>query len=498
MKNIRSYIAISFIAFLYLTSCESMLKVEEKSTVTLEIATATLRAQEAIILHCYHSLQTGDMYGRLMTIGPDLLADQTYITAVNNGTHLALSNNTAGNHINNWTYSYDIIVKANIVIATIDNIKMEADNNNPDMRDWIKAEALFMRAFSHFDLSRVYGFEPPRALERNFPYSIPIMDRPFIYDGKEIPSYLFPSRNKIDEVYAFIEKDLNQAFALMEKNPIETNSPWRVGKFAIKSLLARLYLYWEKYPQAIDAATWVINNCNIRLYNGVYRDVFSQQVETIWGLYYAITETLGDGAIQLYTSRVETGNRDSQGRENPISGRGQGTVGISPNLINSYEPGDTRRALFRWVLKGTENVYWSDKYAGYGGFVGQDNIPIIRLPELFLIRAECYASLPSPNISGALADVNALRVARRLAAINDTSLTAEDVLNLVETERIKEFVCEGHRFYDLKRKGKGWVKATNLGTPGNTILSNDYRILARIPPSQIDINPNLLPQNPGH
>jgi hypothetical protein len=127
-----------------------------------------------------------------------------------------------------------------------------------------------------------------------------------------------------------------------------------------------------------------------------------------------------------------------------------------------------------------------------------DNINIIRIAELYTIRAEAYASLPSPNISAAMADVNALRISRQLSAIDDTSLTAQEVLDMVEAECKKEFICEGHRFYDLKRKGKGWVKATNSGATGATILPNDYRILARIPPTQMDINPNLQPQNPGH
>ena len=495
MKNLQLFTVIASMALLTLFSCESMLQVEEKSTINLEVATATVRAQEAIILHCYHSLQTSDMYGRMMTIAPDLLGDQTYITSVNNATYLSLSNNVAGNHINNWTFSYDIIVKANIVISTIDEVEMTGED--PNQRDWVKAEALFFRAFSHFDLARVYGFEPLRAVERSFLYSIPIMDRPFIYEGGEIPAFLFPPRNTVEEVYTFVENDLNMAFSLMENNPIDTQSPWRISKYAIKSLLARLYLYWEKYPQAIEAATYVINNSGISLHNGLYRDVFSQSLETVFGLYYNITEALGDNALQIFTSRVETGNRDELGRENPINGRGNGNVGISPNLVASFEEGDTRRALIRWVLKGAEDVYWTDKYAGYGGFVGQDNIPIIRIPELYMIRAESYACLQAPNISAAINDVNALRISRNLSAIDPSPLTAQDALDIVESECIKEFICEGHRFYDLKRKGHGFVKATNSGAPGANILPTDYRLLARIPPSQIDINPNLLPQNPG-
>ena len=499
MKNNLFYIAIASVLFFPVSACESMLEVSEKSTVTLDVAASTLNSQEAIILHCYHSLQTVDMYGRTMMITPDLMADQTYITASNSGRYVALSNNVAGNHVNNWEYCYDVIVKANIVISTIDGIEMQGEDDNPNRRDWLKAEALFFRAFSHFDLARVYGFEPPRAVERSFSYCIPIMDRPFIYDGGDIPAYLFPPRNTVDEVYTFVERDLNAAFSLMENNPIDTQSPWRISKYAIKSLLARLYLYWEKYPQAIEAATYVINNSGIPLHKGEYRDIFSQSVETIFGLYYNMSESLGGDSMMSILSRPETGNRDVQGRENPIGpANSHGDVGISPNLVNSYEEGDVRRTLFRWVLKGTENVYWCSKYASYGGYWGQDNLSIIRISELYTIRAECYASLLAPNIGAAMNDVNALRASRRLPTLDNPLLSAQEVLDIVELECVKEFICEGHRFYDLKRKGKGWVKATNSGSGGGSILGNDYRILARIPPTQMDINPNLLPQNPGH
>jgi hypothetical protein len=116
---------------------------------------------------------------------------------------------------------------------------------------------------------------------------------------------------------------------------------------------------------------------------------------------------------------------------------------------------------------------------------------VIRVPELYLTRAEARANL------GLLTDaLNDLRVVKQARYANyavtqqatDNGLTTQaPLLTEILRQRRIEYMFEGHRWFDLKR----------LGLNDNTILYTDFRFLARIPIREVDNNPNLL-QNFGY
>jgi hypothetical protein len=72
-------------------------------------------------------------------------------------------------------------------------------------------------------------------------------------------------------------------------------------------------------------------------------------------------------------------------------------------------------------------------------------------------------------------------------------MSGEALLNEILLERMKEFVGEGQRFFDLKRYGRGIVKTT----PAVVVAFDDFRILPPIPQREVDGNPNLK-QNRGY
>jgi hypothetical protein len=125
---------------------------------------------------------------------------------------------------------------------------------------------------------------------------------------------------------------------------------------------------------------------------------------------------------------------------------------------------------------------------GKSGTVNLDNIPVIRISEMYLNRAEANYELG--NIAGALADINLIRTRSGLTALAAT-VTGAPLLAEILRQRRLELAFEGHRFFDLKRRGADLVKV-----PRN-IAFTDYLILARIPTGQISLNPNLK-QNSGY
>ena len=139
------------------------------------------------------------------------------------------------------------------------------------------------------------------------------------------------------------------------------------------------------------------------------------------------------------------------------------------------------------------NDYWSLKYPGKApdGNLREDNIPVLRLSEMYLIRAE--AILNGASISGATAigDVNMIRSNRGATALGDVTLT------VLYQERRRELCYEGHELFDLARTQRGLVRVDYDGAVNQNIPFPDYRWAMPIPQFEIDANENME-QNPGY
>ena len=134
-----------------------------------------------------------------------------------------------------------------------------------------------------------------------------------------------------------------------------------------------------------------------------------------------------------------------------------------------------------------------------------DNIPLIRIAEVYLNRAEAMATPGSPVFDTVAARLDLVRIKQNRHSnyavtqanfdkdINNPLNPPGTILNEIIKQRRIELAFEGHRFFDLKRRGVDIVKTA----PYTTLLYNDFKILANIPTREIDANPNL-PQNFGY
>ena len=114
----------------------------------------------------------------------------------------------------------------------------------------------------------------------------------------------------------------------------------------------------------------------------------------------------------------------------------------------------------------------------------------MRLSEQYLIRAEARAQ--QGDFIGAKDDLNTIR---HLAGLGDTTAsTQQELLTAILQERRVEFFTEGgHRFFDLKRTYE-LDSALSALKPG----WNSTDALLPFPESELLLNPNLNPQNPGY
>ncbi|MBD0254815.1 MAG: RagB/SusD family nutrient uptake outer membrane protein, partial [Cytophagales bacterium] len=82
------------------------------------------------------------------------------------------------------------------------------------------------------------------------------------------------------------------------------------------------------------------------------------------------------------------------------------------------------------------------------------------------------------------------QVRRRAGLAPAAATTQAEVKEAIEHERFLELAFEGHRWFDLVRWNKAVGVIAGLTTPD--------RILWPVPAREIDLNPSLLPQNPGY
>jgi len=159
--------------------------------------------------------------------------------------------------------------------------------------------------------------------------------------------------------------------------------------------------------------------------------------------------------------------------------KGNARVYLSPELLNSFEEGDQRRK--GWIDSTMQDyfnppqskVWYPAKYKvgapnSVAGAPQEEFQMVLRLGELYLIRAEARANGADGGASKAVEDLNAIRYRASLPLL-PVDLNATAVKVAVEKERKTELFAEwGHRWFDLKRTGRASAVISVL--PGKTTL----------------------------
>ena len=339
----------------------------------------------------------------------------------------------------------------------------ESDKINEPLKSRMIGQALFIRAFCHFYLVNIFG------------------DVPYIKSAEyQVNSIV--SRDPVIEVFKLIEHDLIEARMLLASN-YEAYDEARIFpiQYAADALLARLYLYQEDWGKAEESSSRVIESAS--LFSLVdLADVFkADSREAIWQL-ASSTDYTWEGATLVPGPWFEITKY----------------AVLSNEAISSFDDGDTRRSEWVGMYVGTagDTLYYPFKYKsnGFDSYSFVERSTVFRLAEQYLIRAEARVHLG--RITDALYDINAIRSRAKLPSIELSSLAGhpDEMLNLIGQERRIELMAEGgHRWFDLKRLGIA-DEVLSLVKPGWRAEA----VLYPIPESELSVNSNLYPQNPGY
>jgi tetratricopeptide (TPR) repeat protein len=476
---------------LAVTSCKNVIDVTPLNFIAPAAVTTDPALLGQVLTSAYDRMQDFTYYGNPMPLLGDVMADNIYTDSTipaGGGRYTQNNRNVSGSHFNIWALAYLAVNDCNTVIANADGLSA-----TDAVKNQLKGEAYGLRAMIFFDLARVYAYEPNKVpttgLGAGFNKGIVLRILPTTDPASAGPKV----RSTIAETYTQIESDFTKAIQFLPANSL-TTSVFRMNKGAAYAMLGRLYLYWEKYAQAVTNFDLAFANSNAKLAAaGAYVSQFRG------GLNTAATEGMMELAFNVTSeiTGVVGANSTVFSYTNPTGRNGFSTFGAqtpSDELIALFEATDDRKAMFYQYgpssTAATPLYNWCSKYAGAVGAYA-DNIMILRYSDVLLMKAEALAS--QSQYAAAAALVVTLRTNRNATTVGVP--TDATISNYIQDERRRELFFEGERWFDLKRLGNGITKAAK--TAVGSISPTDPRILANIPTGEVSNVPGL-PQNPGY
>lgn len=465
MKKILPILYISF-SFLFFSCGEEFLDLQPNEALPIADAIQSLNDLESAVVGMYDGLQNSNHYGRYFVLVPDVMADDVKQNASANRAKEYSEYAAFSDHFitqNMWARIYNTILRANIVI----NSTLEVGATAQETKDNFLGEAYAVRALCHFDLVRLYG-QHYGFTAGNDHEGVPIV--------LEFDEAAEPERSTVAQVYERVLADLSSAASLIGSN----FDSGRFNKLSVKALQARVNLYMGNWATAEGLASEVIND------NAVVLTDNAAYVET-WN-----AGTSPDVVFEVKVTAADNNGSDALGRMYIQDGYGDYLP--AADVVDLIPDGDVRGELYADDAANLGGIYGTIRVNKFPSSVGQDNTPVIRLSEMYLLRAE--ARFMQGKETDAQADVTAIRQ-RALPTAEAVTATGAALMDEIELEKRIELAYEGHRLWDLMRWKKGIVRTDCTAPPNacNVAYPNDNFVLP-IPQNERDANPNMS-QNPG-
>lgn len=372
--------------------------------------------------------------------------------------------------------NYEGINRANRAISIIPTL----DKADANIRERLVGEAKFLRAFMYFTLIKAYG-------------GVPVIDH-VPNPASEEDRLMQLTRKTPDEVYAFIEKDLTEAAAVLPlKSAYSASEKGRASQGAAYALLAKINLYQKNWQKVVDNCNLVTGYSLVANYASMFRLAGENDAESIF-------EIQGTGTVPI---KGIAGYSNIQGARG-AGGWGWGFNTPSQSLLNAYEANDVRKnatiifagtTLYdgRVVPTTVENPMYN--YKAYSSsftdaWETDTNIKYLRFAEVILMKAEALNELG--QTADAIVLLNQIR--NRAGLANTTAVSQSDLRTAIWKERRVEMAFEHDRFFDLVRTGQA---AAAFTIHGKTFVTGKHEVFP-LPQAFIDEAGGLSTQNPGY
>lgn len=460
MKQLKTYILL-IVALFSITSCLDKFPEDQ---IPADKAITTVNEADQAVIGIYSAFLNSALYSGHLTLLPDLQCDLVY--AVEGYT------NKYGN-IWRWdilgstseitsVYAglYDIIGRCNFVLEYLDDVERKTyDNDDLDRVQQLYGEAYFARALAYSELIKLYckAYESKEQAEselgvviRTEYYSNKVAERASLQDSYQ------QVLNDLDMAEKYLELDEDYSGTLFNSNYF--------SEYTVHALRARIALYMKNYKDAITYSTkiiesgyYLLSSANQEYSSGVtffdYMWQTDNATEIIWKIGFTSTNYGGALGTIFFNYDYKTLKPDYV---------------PAKWVLDLYENNDARYTTYfqEYQTGYSHKLSWPllMKYWGNTNLQSEANLlhmsmpKPFRLAEQYLIRAEAYASMETPNYLKAANDIATLRSYRYLSFSGGVNMNKDNAMQIIEEERIKELYMEGFRLMDLKRWHKGFER----------------------------------------
>ena len=467
MKYLKIGKATFLLLVLMVASACSDLMLDPHNAISDDAYFGTLDDFRAAVVGTYSQMQGAGWYGRSIHLMSDIMGnDVKQAGSANRYQEFADFEGQVvtghGYETSLWTGIYEGINQLNMLI----NAEWEAPATQAVELTQIRGEAHALRALAHFDLVKMYAQHYTFTADASHP-GVPIV---LVSDVTSLPP-----RNTVAEVYAQVISDLNTGITMMTQ---ARYGSFMMTKEAAQALLSRVYLYMEDYSMAASMADAVIGSGKYSLVTGsAYVNQFA-------------TGGSSEAILELNNTSADGPGGNSLG--GMLRASGYGDYLPAKDLLNLILPGDIREQMFIVDVLLT-GAYASLRVNKYPTVTNTDNIPVIRLSEVYLNRAEARAHMGQED--PARTDLNLIRK-RGLAAAPLVTAGGQALIDEILIERRIELGYEGHSIHDLMRNKLGIARVDYTGDVANMPYPCNFCILP-IPQAEGDANPDIG-QNTGY
>jgi len=353
---------------------------------------------------------------------------------------------------NIWSWMYAGMNRANYLLEFRDNLEF-------DDKDNIIGQALFLRAYFTFELTKWFG-------------PLPLLTQDGRIENKRIQfgdQYTIDRTASIADTYSLIEADLVEAISLLNTTQ---DTEYKATKGAAQSLLGKVYLYHAtfdptKYTDAALILDEVISSGQYQLaanFGSIFENDGENGLGSIFEVQYSDVEGAGFECLQCSEGNVAVGFSGVREYVGPTFDSGYGFNTPTLEAASIFTTGDNRKevtifdaaaiATSYTPSRGATSLY-NRKYLPRTGDLGlgdnnltnPNNYRAIRYADILLMAAEANVNKNTPDITKATSYLDQVRDRAFGNTTNRIEATSENIL----AERRLELMGEGHRFFDLVR-----------------------------------------------
>ncbi|MCI5719562.1 MAG: RagB/SusD family nutrient uptake outer membrane protein [Bacteroidales bacterium] len=398
-----------------------------------------------------------------------------------------------------WSGGWEVITEVNNLLyygpKVRGNCTLSADKATVDK---IMAQAFFTRALVMHDLCNCYA-QPYNYSADHSHVGIPILTHVPAFD-EEL------SRKTVAEVYSQILSDLDASLKMFGQS--ETTYPdgaqansqsngirdcYHSSYIAAEALLARVYLYMGNWEKAKEYSADVMAKVSLSPRNE-YIAMFRQSQDN-------------PGTESILRLNAYASSSSISSKYDPT--RSSYDFYPCPSFANFFEVDDIRKSLLTYVPEENEDAEfqgktfpavckWLPLKSISDDYKRVPDIFVFRVSEMYLIHAEACAN--TGDLATAESDLRKLIARARGVPESNVPLVysgAEGMNNLIARERMKELCFEGHRIFDILRRGQNLERTADSNSSVKEIKYPDYRFV--LPIDQMEMQSNeLMTQNEGY